>query len=63
MSILLDKTCPKCGAKDTLQICLYTATVSCSKCLEIIRILTDAEMVKLNKKIEKIVKSITFIDK
>jgi len=63
VGILKDKTCPKCGAGDALQICPHTFAVNCFECLEVIRILSKEERVELLKEIEKITKSITFIDK
>ena len=47
MSILNDKTCPKCGEPDALVICATVGAVNCSCCLEFIRVLTKEEMKNL----------------
>lgn len=47
MGFLKDRTCPKCGAEDALHICAHTFAVSCSECLEVIRVLTKKESARL----------------
>lgn len=55
MSILKNKTCPKCGEPDALAICATVEAVNCSCCFEFIRILTKEEKKELREKlIEKL---------
>jgi len=49
MSILKDKICPKCHAKDALHICAWTGAVNCGECTETIRFLTKEEKNKFVK--------------
>jgi len=56
MSILKDKTCPKCGEPDALTICATVGAVNCSCCFEFIRVLTKEERIKLKKVLLEILK-------
>jgi len=58
MSILSNKKCPKCGKEDALSICVWTNTVNCNECLEVIRLLTKDERIKLYKELKKIMDGI-----
>jgi len=58
MSILKDKTCPKCGEHDALTICATVGAVNCSCCMEFIRVLTKEERAKLKKGILKELKKL-----
>jgi len=54
MSILKDKTCPKCEAKNALTICPHTFMVNCSNCYEVIRPLTREERLKMMDELWKL---------
>ena len=49
MSILKNKSCPKCGEPDALTICATVGAVNCSCCMAFIRALTKEERIKLKK--------------
>lgn len=53
MSILKNKTCPKCGEHDALTICIRVGAINCSCCMEFIRLLKKEEIIKLKKAKEK----------
>ena len=53
MSILKDKTCPKCGEPDALTICATVGAVNCSCCFKFIRVLTKEESKDLLKALKE----------
>jgi hypothetical protein len=54
MSVLKDKTCPKCGEPDALVVCATVGAVNCSCCFSFIRTLTKKELKALIKVMEAV---------
>ena len=49
MAILKNKTCPMCGAPNSLFVCILIASVNCNNCYKFTRSLTKEEIERLVK--------------